>query len=276
MMNDSTRILIIETSGRVGKVGIAEGSRLIMAESFKSELKHAAQLLPAMDRLCRAHNWSPNDIEHVYVSAGPGSFTGIRIGITVAKTLAFARSVKIVSVPSLEALALNAVRPNNQKTCVIKNLAVVLQAGRGHVFTAIFEYQPDNVSLEATENDNLSKEPKICCKDAGVGILPGFRILINQTIMTPAELLAQTKRPLFLLGEGLNYYRSELAADGENVIWLDEKYWYSEVEFVHCCGLCRARVGLFAQPDQLTPIYLRRPEAVEKWEELHENKEDSA
>lgn len=276
MMKDSTRILIIETSGRIGKVGIAEGSRLVLQESFKSELKHAAQLLPSMDRLCRANNWSPDDIEQVYVSAGPGSFTGIRIGITVAKTLAFAQSIKIVSVPSMEALALNAVRAHNQETCLIKNLAVVLQAGRGRVFTAVFEYQPDDCLSESTENNNLLKEPKICCEEAGGGILPGFRILINQTIMTPAELLAQTRRPLFLLGEGLNYYRSELAADGKGVVWLDEKYWSSEVEYVHRCGLCRARAGLFAQPDQLTPIYLRRPEAVEKWEELHANKEDSA
>ena len=55
--------------------------------------------------MVRAKNWSPGDIEQVYVSVGPGSFTGLRIGVTIAKTTALASSEKIVAVPTVKVLA---------------------------------------------------------------------------------------------------------------------------------------------------------------------------
>ncbi len=65
---------------------------------FRRNLRHVAELLPAMDRATRQLGWRAEDLDEVYVSAGPGSFTGLRIGITVAKTLAMACSVRLVAV----------------------------------------------------------------------------------------------------------------------------------------------------------------------------------
>ena len=91
---------------------------------------------------------------------------------------------------------------------------------------------------------------------------------MEQTSIHPVELLAVAPRPLFLVGEGLKYHPRELAPDdSENGLkWLPETDWTPRAENVLRCGWCRARQGKFVNPDSLTPLYLRRPEAVEKWE----------
>src|SRR5689334_17642556 len=84
------RALAVETSGRIGSVALADDGRVIAEESFPHGLQHAAHILPVIDSLCAARGWTPRSIEHLYVSSGPGSFTGLRIGITLCKTIAFA------------------------------------------------------------------------------------------------------------------------------------------------------------------------------------------
>src|SRR6185369_8895119 len=97
-----------ETSGGIGSIAIAEDGCVVVEETFSHGLKHAAGIVPIIDRLCASRGWKPADVEEIYVSVGPGSFTGLRVGITVAKTLAFATGARIVAVPSVDVLARNA------------------------------------------------------------------------------------------------------------------------------------------------------------------------
>src|SRR3954471_11334180 len=101
------RGLAIETSGRVGSIAAVDDVVLDERE-FPHGLQHAAQIVPIIDELCRAQNWSPPDVQELYVSVGPGSFTGLRIAITLAKTMALATGVKIVAVPTVRVLSENA------------------------------------------------------------------------------------------------------------------------------------------------------------------------
>src|SRR5687767_2083935 len=102
------RALAIETSGRTGSIALAHDGQILEEQTFPHGLQHAAEILPALDRLTAAQHWKPTDLQELYVSAGPGSFTGLRIGITLAKTLAFATGVKLVAVPTVNVLAQNA------------------------------------------------------------------------------------------------------------------------------------------------------------------------
>ena len=97
--------------------------------------------------------------------------------------------------------------------------------------------------------------------------MPGFGTVIAPAVLTCEELLAQAPRPIYLMGEGINYHRDELV--GEDVVMLDKKYWQGQARWVHQCGWLRSETGQYAEGDKLMPIYMRRPEAVEKWEELH-------
>src|ERR1051325_6258837 len=97
-----SRALAIETSGNLGSVAIVENAAIVAQRQFPHGLKYAAHMLPLIDEICREHHWLPHHLEEVYVSAGPGSFTGLRIGITMAKTIAFSTGAKIVAVPSVQ------------------------------------------------------------------------------------------------------------------------------------------------------------------------------
>src|SRR4051812_29443518 len=102
------RALAVDTSGRIGSVAVVDNGHVLAEERFAHGLQHAAMILPIIDSLTRAQGWAPRDVEELYVSAGPGSFTGLRIGITLAKTMALATGVKLVAVPSVRVLAENA------------------------------------------------------------------------------------------------------------------------------------------------------------------------
>ena len=242
--------MALETSAPLGSVALAVGPQIMAQKTFTAKLRHASELLATMDILTRKQKWQPSDIDQLYVSAGPGSFTGIRIAVTAAKTLAFAQKTNIVSVPSIEAHALNAENAARDLNLDFKFLAVVLEAGRNQIFAAVFE--------------------KVGPADSPDKFLPGFRTLIAPALMTPAQLLAQAPRPLFLLGEGLKYHPADF--DVEEVISLPEKYHQPQARNVLRCGWPRAQANLFVEPDTFTPTYMRRPEAVEKWEKLHGTK----
>src|SRR4051812_38082739 len=124
--------LAIETSGRVGSIALVDGDNVIAEEQFPHGLKHAAEILPMIDRVCRARGWTAVDLEQLYVSVGPGSFTGLRIGVTLAKTLAFATGVKLVAVPTVRVLVENA-------PADAAHVIIVLDAKREQIFTARFE-----------------------------------------------------------------------------------------------------------------------------------------
>ena len=225
------RGLAIETSGRIGSIAVADEGRVLAEDQFSHGLKHAAGIVPIIDRLCAGQSWKPSDVEEVYVSAGPGSFTGLRVGITVAKTLAFATGARVVAVPSVEVLARNA-------PAGWQNLVIVLDAKREQIFTASFESQGGTP---------VPREP------AHLGSL--------------AEMLRRTPRPVHLLGEGIPYHEKFIPADEPGIHVTDPSTWQAKAAIVAELGNRLARAGHFADPVRLTPIYIRKPEAEEKFEE---------
>ncbi|HEX3357246.1 MAG TPA: tRNA (adenosine(37)-N6)-threonylcarbamoyltransferase complex dimerization subunit type 1 TsaB [Tepidisphaeraceae bacterium] len=221
------RAIAIETSGRVGSIAVVEGEVILTEETFQHGLQNAAQIIPIIDRLTRAQNWSPADVEHLYISIGPGSFTGLRIGVTLAKTMALATGVKIVAVPTVRVLAENA--PPEAT-----NLVIVLDAKRDQIFTARFSRQQDRwVEDESARVESLT------------------------------AMLSRAPRPVLLLGEGIPYHQKFIPSES-GVIVTAEQTWRARAGVVATLGMQLARNGKFADPFKLTPTYIRRPEAEEK------------
>ena len=94
-MGKQKRIIAVETSGRIGSVAVGLDDCLLAQRQFSGALQHSKELMPTIDRIVADQSWRPSDIDELYVSAGPGSFTGIRIAVTLAKTLAFATKMRI-------------------------------------------------------------------------------------------------------------------------------------------------------------------------------------
>lgn len=98
-------ILAIETSSRVSSVAVAEDNHLLAEITTESKLTHSKTLVPHIESCLKLANKNKSDIKKVAVSIGPGSFTGLRIGLAAAKTIAYALKAQIIGAPTLKTLA---------------------------------------------------------------------------------------------------------------------------------------------------------------------------
>jgi tRNA threonylcarbamoyladenosine biosynthesis protein TsaB len=225
------RALAIETSGRSGSIALVDAGRVLVEDEFPHGLQHAAEMVPRIDRLCRDRGWAPRDVEEIYVSAGPGSFTGLRIGITLAKTLAFATGARIVAVPTIHVLAHNAPPEASE-------LIIVLDAKRDQIFTAHLTRSSTSwMEVEPAHLDDLS------------------------------SMLARAGRPVHLLGDGIPHHQKFIPPDAPGIVLTAPETWRPRAAAVASEGMRLSAAGNFTDPDRLVPIYIRKPEAEEKWEQ---------
>jgi tRNA threonylcarbamoyladenosine biosynthesis protein TsaB len=99
------RLLILETSGRVGQVALARGEALLGVRQLEESRRHARDLAPAVQDLLSSLGWSASNLDGVVVGRGPGSYTGLRVGIISAKTLAYATGCALLAVDTFAAIA---------------------------------------------------------------------------------------------------------------------------------------------------------------------------
>lgn len=124
-------VLGIDTATSTASVGLADGDRVIAERSLGMTRNHAVSLLPLIDATLHEGGVALLDLDAVAVSIGPGSFTGLRVGLSVAKGLVLVRGMAIAGVPTLEVLAQTAAADGG-------SVCAVLDARRGEVYTAAF------------------------------------------------------------------------------------------------------------------------------------------
>ena len=103
-MTDRPHILAIETSSRRGFVALGRGDTVLEVVELPPKRRHNLDLVPTIDAVCQRHGLGPSVLGELYVSLGPGAFTGLRIAVATAKMLALTVGVKIVGVPTLDLL----------------------------------------------------------------------------------------------------------------------------------------------------------------------------
>jgi tRNA threonylcarbamoyladenosine biosynthesis protein TsaB len=128
------RLLLLETSGQPGQVGLAQGEVLLASASLPIARRHARDLAPTVQQLLREQGWRPGDLQAVAVGRGPGSYTGLRVGIISAKALAYALQIPILAVDTFAILALQA-GPGPE-------LHVLEDAQQNKVYAQVFRFEP--------------------------------------------------------------------------------------------------------------------------------------
>ena len=136
--------LLIDTSTSNLNVSIIKDQEILYRYKEKILLDMSSKLLPIIDKGLKKLNLNLKDINKIFVVNGPGSFTGIRVGVTVAKTIAWALGKAVVPISSLELMATT----NTNK----KYLVPMIDARRGNVFTGIYD-----TALNSIKSDKLSK-----------------------------------------------------------------------------------------------------------------------
>ncbi len=225
-------VLGIETSHAPGSVALGRG-RELRAELFPPGLVHARELFPAIDRLFVAERLEREALSLVAVSIGPGSYTGIRIGAAAAKGIAWALSIPVLGVSTLEVIASN--------VTVDGEFAVVLDARRGACYGARFARKGE--SMVRLEVDRLvdplafirSLPAGTALVGSGAGVLPGTAAL--------PRLDAALDLPRAVGVVGIARARAARIARGEE-----------------------PAPECYRDPHRLLPVYLRASEAEEKRE----------
>lgn len=228
--------MAVDTSGRFGSVALGSGDQVLVSRTFSGMLRHSAELFSAIQALLEEIGRSPGDIQEVYLTAGPGSFTGLRIGVTLAKMLHFANRTRIVALSTLDVLAENIRDFLREEGEMCHHSASILDAKRGQFFVAVYDW---------TGN----KQDKI---------LPDSLMTTESFLQKSGEL----NRPIYLLGEGLVYYKDRFQADGIRII--NSRYWYPHAHHLYRLGREQTKLGQFADPVGLIPNYLRGPDVIEK------------
>ena len=234
MPQDSTdlRVLALETSERIGSLATLRVSSdqiaTVQSESLPSDQRSAQSLLPAIQSLLGKSDWKPNQLDLVCVTTGPGSFTGLRIGVTTAKALAYATGAKLVEVHTLAAIAAGVPEPGDR-------LWTILDAQRQELFVAKFEPGWQDRSDELPETRILGIERWL------QELVPG-----DVVCGPPLEKLAD-----------------RLPA-GVHVV--DAKHWKPQAEAAGQLGIDSYRSGQLVNAMQLVPRYYRKSAAEEKAE----------
>lgn len=232
--------LAFETSGALGAVALGCGDDVVEARALSGPRRHGVEFLPTVAALCEAYAVEPAEVRRIFVSSGPGSFTGLRIGITAARMISLATGASIVAVPTLEIIAQNAAVASD----IPDRVVVLLDAKRGRVYAAAFDRQDDRSCgrrLYIATGDPVEADPR-------------------QFLATQAAAYGGS---LGVLGEGVLYHRAAVDASGLTI--LPEELNPPRVETVYRLGLARAKEGRFDERRTLIPTYVRPPEAEEKW-----------
>jgi tRNA threonylcarbamoyl adenosine modification protein YeaZ len=255
-------VLAVETSSRIGSVALALGDRLVEESTFSGPMQHSSEIFPAIEGLLTRHGCTTQNIDQVHIAIGPGSFTGLRIAVTLAKAMHLAQGVRVVTVDSLDVVAagLSGTSESNQAEAwplpLPDRIVALFDAKRGQFYASIYDRAPADTGAP----QGAVEEPPGYRIPAAEGTV--WRKVHPDSLMTARQIIEEFAGtgPLGVLGDGLLYHREEFAQANTTV--LPERYWGPRAANVYRLGHQKASAGQFADPLTLTPFYLRGPQVT--------------
>lgn len=218
-------ILAMDTSTDVLSVSLHNGQEIIEEYSSKNKNKHSTRLMPAIDRIMKEAKVTPQDLTKIVVGMGPGSYTGVRIALSTAKTMAWTLNIPVVGVSSLRALSLQAA--GDDYVCSF------LDARRGLVYAGLYD-------------------------KAGNEVLPEVNILIDEWL----EKLATFDYQVTFVSPDLDAFQSLIGERlGDRALYKPNGHHLMRAGLLAEVG----KDFEPTDPHLLVPNYLRLVEAEAKW-----------
>lgn len=149
----TSRLLAIDTSTTSMTTAIIQGDKLIAESKAIAERNHSIYLVPSIIELLATASLEMKDIQGIGVGQGPGSYTGVRIGVSVAKTIAWTLNVPLIGVSSLEAMAMGAA--DTVKSSGARWVVPMMDARRGQVYTGLYEIREGRTHLLLPDGNRL-------------------------------------------------------------------------------------------------------------------------
>ena len=226
------KILAIDTSSKVCSVSILEDDVVIDEIILDDGKTHSENLMPLLDTLLNHNGVNIQDIEMMSVCVGPGSFTGIRIGVSTVKAIANVLNIKIASVTSLEALARN------------------IEAEKDQIIVPLIDARNNKVYAGAFDSDfNLIEE------------------YMADDINNVIDVLKKYKTVLFI-GDGAVVHKDLLTSNFEKALFAKDNKQYSGR--VGICGYYKMKKDELVDADSVVPFYMSKSQA-ERQKNMKEN-----
>ncbi|MFI3314091.1 MAG: tRNA (adenosine(37)-N6)-threonylcarbamoyltransferase complex dimerization subunit type 1 TsaB [Rikenellaceae bacterium] len=151
MHHDKARILSIETGGDICSVALSHGDELLSLRESNTSRNHARDLALFIEEIFRENDIDGGDLDAVAVSKGPGSYTGLRIGVSVAKGLCYGSNIKLIAIPSLEVLVQSVIEDFEAGILGIDSLknavlSPMIDARRMEVYQQLFSHEGNPIS----------------------------------------------------------------------------------------------------------------------------------
>ena len=228
-MTADPRLVILETSGRVGQVAVARGGELLGSRRLDEARRHARDLTPALAELLAAAGWRPRDLDGVIVSRGPGSYTGLRVGVMSARALAYATGCALLAVDTFAAIAF-------QAPAEASAVEVIADAQQGRLYAQRF--------TRAAPHGPLA---------------PDGPVVIEEFV----RRFVPPREDVWVTGPGLRAYVPRLGG------WrlAPEESWEPKPESLLQIGLTRYLSGARDDVWSLEPLYLRPSSAEQQWQD---------
>ena len=228
------KILGIDTSSMAASVAVIEDNKLICEYTINTKKTHSQKLMPMIENMLGLSDLNVREIDAIAVCEGPGSFTGLRIGMATAKAIAHVNDIPVIGVNSLEALAAN------MNLCD-KKICSILDAQRNQVYTGRYQYEGTKL---------------VEIKEIGI-----------QQIDELLEELAHSGEQLILVGEAVYKYEDkireisniEIPAASNNVTKAGSLCSVAKVKFDEGKDIFDCYT--------VNPLYIRKSQAEEQYEE---------
>lgn len=220
------KVLGIDTSTMTGSIGLVDEERPVAQYSLKIDVTHSERLMEAVDIVLQGARIKLEEIDGFAVSIGPGSFTGLRIGLGTVKGLCMATGKPASAVSTLEALA------SNMPFCRYL-LCPLLDARKKEVYAALFKYREDGYMIRLTDD----------------------------RVVSPESLIEQIREPVVFLGDGVDVYKDFLKGQlGDNAYFAPMNAMLPSGISVSRIGLSKLERGEIISGTEV-PVYIRRSEA---------------
>lgn len=239
------KLIGIDSSGLVASVAILEDDKLVAEYTVNNKKAHSQTLLPMLEEIVKNAGLDMKEIDAIAIAAGPGSFTGLRIGSATAKGLGLALKKPIVPVSTVDALAYN-MYGTDSLVCPI------MDARRNQVYTGIYEF----AKKEATDTD---AETGIMCQGYDLHVLKEACAVPIEEI---TETLNEKGREVIFLGDGVPVFAEQLK------VLMKVPYTFAPAHLalqkagcVVALGMEKFKAGIYEDADLHSPEYLRLSQA---------------
>lgn len=226
------RILGLDSATNVASVAVVEDEKLLAEMTFNTQKTHSQRLMPMLAWMLKETQLELEDLDGLAVAVGPGSFTGLRIGLATIKALAYVHDLPILAVPTLDGLAAN-LEGTQGLVCPILN------ARKGEVYAALYRW-------------NGSYQEKI----------QGYWAI------SPEELivrLASYQEPITFVGDGIPIYGEQLLRELPQGRLAAGTHSLCRASQIARLGLKKLLAGEVSDYFTLEPFYIRESEAEVKW-----------